>query len=107
MNKGKIDIGEVVSLSSLGTDMDSGTTYALVKTEDMEVIRMVIPEGKTIPEHNVKGQLSLQCLEGEIEFNFDGKTVKMKEDDWICLDKETMHSLTPITHSVLLLTILF
>lgn len=107
MNKGNINIGEVVNLDSLSKEMDAGATYALIKTEDMEVIRMVIPGGKHIPEHKVKGQLTVQCLKGEVQFSFEGNSLTLRENDWICLDKKTMHSLKALNDSVLLLTILF
>ena len=49
-------------------------TRTLVKTDALDVIRMVVPAGKEIPTHKAKGDLVVQCLEGKIAFTACGKT---------------------------------
>jgi quercetin dioxygenase-like cupin family protein len=107
MNKGHVDAGEVVNLDQLRKDLDVGMTHALVRTETMEVIRIVLPKRKTINEHKVDGEISLQCLKGNFEFNFGNITRNLTKEDWLFLEKGVPHSLTANEDSVLLLTILF
>lgn len=102
-----IESGEVVNLQVLKTDMPVDSTFALVKTSDMEVIRMVISKGKKIPDHSVSGKISVQCLEGHTLFGVGSEMRELKEGDWLYLDGDQTHSLEAVTDSVLLVTILF
>lgn len=107
MNQGHVDAGEVINLETLKGDMDVESSYALIKTDDMEVIRMALPKGKTISEHSVNGEVSVQCLKGRILFNVDGKVVDLSNDDWFYLRKQQTYSYTVKVDTILLVTILF
>jgi|AntDeeMetagen681_2_1112603.scaffolds.fasta_scaffold21941_2 quercetin dioxygenase-like cupin family protein len=107
MNKGHLKSGEVIDLGTLGEDMKAKATYALIRTEAMEVIRMVIPEGRTIAEHSVEGEITVQCLKGTVEFAIENTVRHLSTDDWLHLDKKEPHALTAQEDTVLLLTILF
>jgi quercetin dioxygenase-like cupin family protein len=107
MNQGHIDSGEVVNLETLKDSMDVDASYALVKTEDMEVIRMALPKGKTIDEHSVEGEVSVQCLRGDILFTVDGTAVALKSGDWLYLKKKQPYSYIVKKDTILLVTILF
>lgn len=107
MNQGHIDSGEVVNLETLKDNMDVDASYALVKTEDMEVIRMALHEGKTIEEHSVEGEISVQCLRGDILFTVGGKAVELTSGDWLYLQKKEPFSYSVKKDTILLVTILF
>lgn len=107
MNKGHVEPGEVIDLRSLRQDMPADSTFALVKTTDMEVIRMVLPEGKNISEHSVEGEMSVQCLEGHTDFDVDGVTHTLTAGDWMYLSKKQLFSYHTRAKTVLLVTILF
>src|SRR5699024_11380891 len=77
MNKGHISSGEVINLKTLKKGKSADTSLALVKTKDMEVIRMVVKRGKAIPEHSVEGEVSVQCLKGEVLFRIDRKSTRL------------------------------
>lgn len=107
MNQGHVESGEVINLTTLKKDMEVDASYALVKTEDMEVIRMALPEGKTIDEHSVEGEMSVQCLRGHILFTVDGKPVDLTENEWLYLEKKQPFSYSVKKDTILLVTILF
>lgn len=107
MNQGHVESGEVINLTTLKKDMEVDASYALVKTEDMEVIRMALPEGKTIDEHSVEGEMSVQCLRGDILFSVDGEEVNLKENEWLYLEKKQPFSYSVKKDTILLVTILF
>jgi quercetin dioxygenase-like cupin family protein len=107
MNQGHVQSGEVINLSTLKEDMDVDASYALVKTSDMEVIRMALHKGKTIEEHSVDGEMSVQCLRGKILFNVGEKAVELQEDDWLYLQKKQNFSYSVKEDTILLVTILF
>lgn len=106
-NQGHIEAGEVVNLDTLKPDMSPDSTYALIKTPDMEVIRMVIPEGRYVEEHSVEGEVSVHCLDGEVDFHVGDETKKLTEGSWLYLKRNELHAMKGVTDAVLLVTILF
>lgn len=106
-NQGHIQSGEVVNLETLKGDMDVDSSYAIIKTDDMEVIRMALRKGKKINEHHVEGELSVQCLRGKIIFTVDGNPCELNEDDWLFVAKKQNFSYEVKQDTILLLTILF
>lgn len=107
MNQGHVESSEVINLETLKGDMDVDASYALVKTDDMEVIRMALPKGKEINEHNVEGEMSILCLKGNIQFNVGGVVRSLNTDDWMYLKKKQPFSYTVKDNTILLVTILF
>lgn len=107
MTKGHVEPGEVINLNTLKDGMSKQSTFALAKTEDMEVIRMVIPRGKNIMEHSVEGEISVQCLKGEVIFQIGEEARTLTDDDWLFLGRNREHALHAKKDTVLLVTILF
>jgi quercetin dioxygenase-like cupin family protein len=107
MNQGHIKSGEVVNLETLKGDMDVDASYALVKTDDMEVIRMAVHKGKTTDEHSIEGEMSVQCLKGNILFVVDGNARDLTPGDWLYLKKKQNFSYSVKEDTILLITILF
>lgn len=107
MNKGHIKPAEVINLHTLNKDMPPESTFALVKSSDMEVIRMVLPKGKEVPEHSVEGEVSVQCLKGHVLFGIENSSHELQEGDWLYLNRHQPHHISAKEDSVLLVTILF
>lgn len=107
MNQGHVQSGEVINLDTLRDGMPEDSTFALVKTDDMEVIRMVLPRGKDIMEHSVEGEVSVQCLKGHVIFQVGEEAKEITENDWLYLTHNKPHALHAKTDSILLVTILF
>jgi quercetin dioxygenase-like cupin family protein len=71
-------------------------TVALFKTEELEVMRLVLAKGKSMPAHKVAGDITVQCLEGVICFNSDGKDQTLAVGDMLYLAGGVTHSLTAL-----------
>jgi hypothetical protein len=56
--------GQAIDVAPLGTRLSSEQTIALFKSADLEVIRLVLPAGKSLPPHKVAGEITIQCVEG-------------------------------------------
>src|SRR5262249_35697375 len=67
--------GEVVDVRPLGSALASAQTKTVVRAEQVEVIRLVVPAGKEIPEHKAKGEIVVQCLEGDDDKWDDDKSL--------------------------------
>ena len=68
-------------------------------------MRLVVPARKTVPSHQVKGEVTVQCLEGEVEFTADGKTQRMKAGQLVWLAGGVAHGLVALQDSSLLVTL--
>ena len=97
--------GQVIALQKSGEDGSQFSSIALAKTEEIELIRLVLPAGKAMPEHWVKGQITLQCLAGEIAFDAHGRTVTLHAGEMLYLAGGAPHALRAVADSVALLTI--
>lgn len=64
--------GQPVDVSPLGERLASEKTAALFKSDELEVIRLVLQAGKGLPPHKVPGEITIHCLEGRIAVGADG-----------------------------------
>jgi quercetin dioxygenase-like cupin family protein len=96
--------GEVVQLP-LGAALRRTKTMTLVKTNDLEVIRLAVPAGKEIPTHRAPGEITVQCLEGRVQFTAHGRSQEIDAGQFLYLAAQEPHSLRGIEDSSLLITI--
>ncbi len=89
----------------LGTALAAAKTTTLVKTAELEVIRLVVPAGKTIPSHKAPGPITVQCLEGQVEFTSPGKTQSLAPGMFLYLEAAAPHALEGIEDASVLVTI--
>jgi quercetin dioxygenase-like cupin family protein len=97
---------EVVDVRPLGSDLASSQTKTLVRAEQVEVIRLVVPAGKSFEEHKAKGEIVVQCLEGQVAFTAFGRTANLEAGKLLYLPTGEPHSVKGIENASLLLTIL-
>jgi quercetin dioxygenase-like cupin family protein len=97
--------GEVVSILPWGPAIPAARTATLVRGEQVEVIRLVVPAGKEIEEHRAKGELLVHCLEGRVAFTALGMTQDLEAGDLLFLPRGEAHALKGIEDASLLLTI--
>jgi quercetin dioxygenase-like cupin family protein len=100
-----IKSGEALQLS-LGTALSGAKTTTLIKTTDLELIRLVLPAGKIIPLHKAPGEITVQCLEGRVEFTAEGRTQELTGGQLLYLAAGEPHALQAIESSSLLVTLL-
>jgi quercetin dioxygenase-like cupin family protein len=98
--------GAVVDVRPLGSALASSQTKTLVRAEQVEVIRLVVPAGKVIEEHRAKGEIVVQCLEGRVAFTAFGKTQDLDAGKLLYLPKGEPHTVKGIEDASLLLTVL-
>ncbi len=97
--------GQLVDVQALGDQFCEARNVALFKTDELEVMRLVMPAGKTMPSHWVKGEVTIHCLEGETDLIAHGQTQRMRAGQLVWLQGGVDHALTAVQNSSLLLTI--
>jgi len=90
----------------LGEGLGKAVTTTIVKTSRLEVIRLVLPAGKEIAKHKVPGEITVQCLEGGIEFTAQERTQRLEAGQMLFLSSGEEHSLKGLTDASVLVTIL-
>ena len=95
--------GQVVDI--LGSTVPSTQTLALFKSSELEVMRLILPAGKAVPSHQVRGELTIQCLEGSFEFTAGGRTQVMRAGQLLHLLGGAEHSLVALEDASALVTI--
>ena len=98
--------GDKIALARGDDDIAFFTSVALAKTPHMEVIRLVLPKERPMPLHKVDGELTLQCLEGELEVDAHDRVTSLKPGEMLYLAGGVPHAVRAVQDSVGLMTIL-
>lgn len=99
--------GEVADLRPLGSALRATKTAALIKSEHFEAIRLIVPAGREIPWHQVAGNITLHCLEGQVILGLTGTALPLGPGDWLYLGGGEPHFVKGVEDASLLLTIFF
>ncbi|MGF6603911.1 quercetin dioxygenase-like cupin family protein [Paraburkholderia sp. GAS448] len=97
--------GETMSVLPLRESLEQTQTTALFREAQLEVMRLVLPAGKGMPEHAVNGPITVQCIEGEVNFSFENTQRLMRAGDLLYLAAGVPHKLTAIRNASVLVTI--
>ena len=97
--------GQIVSVRPLGDRLTDTVTTAILKAGHLEVIRVVLPEGKSMKEHQTPGEATVQCLEGIVEFVSEQGTQQLHTGDFVHLAPRALHALKAVQDASLLVTI--
>ncbi|MEX2176689.1 MAG: cupin domain-containing protein [Pirellulaceae bacterium] len=97
--------GEVIGVEPLGANLAGVKTRTLFKAEDLEVIRLVVLAGKEIPPHRVSVEVTVQCLEGRVDFRLGDLKRELSAGTLLYMEGGTEHSLVAQEDSSLLVTI--
>ena len=99
--------GQLVDVQPLGSQLSEARSTAVFKTDGLEVMRIVLPAGKSIPAHQVKGEMTIHCLEGEVDLVAGGQSQRMKAAQMVWLQGSVEYAFTAVRNASLLVTIVF
>ena len=96
---------EVIDVQPWGEQLTDHKTATLFKAEQIEVLRLALPAGKVIAEHQAPGEITVHCLEGRIAFTAAGKTQELIAGQMLYLKSGERHALEAREPSSALVTI--
>lgn len=99
--------GEIVDLKSWAQDLPFEQTKVIIKTKELELVRLVIPAGKQIPEHKVTGPIVIHCLDGELIITAMNTNTCLTTGHLLYLKPGEPHALKSVSNSIVLLSIIF
>jgi quercetin dioxygenase-like cupin family protein len=98
--------GEIINVRPLGAQISDAVSNAHVKTDHLELMRLVLHANKTMPAHAVAGEVTIQVIEGSLELHAEGEVQSMRSGDLVYLDGGTPHALHALQDCSVLMTIL-
>jgi len=97
--------GDVIDVRPLGPALAGARSHALFKSDDIEVMRLVLRTGQGLPPHEVAGEITLQCVEGRVSFSCAAGLRELAAGQMILATRNELHGLRALQDSSLLLTI--
>jgi quercetin dioxygenase-like cupin family protein len=75
------------------------------KTNGLRIVLIALHEGSEMARHTADGIISVQVLEGLIQFNTDKQSVELGKGQMLALHERIPHSVKAIRETVFLLTL--
>ena len=98
--------GELIDIRPLGPALRDTPSKALVRSDQIEVLRLSLVAGETLPSHEIAASaITVQCLEGVVEVTAYGVTQPMEAGTLLFLAAGVPHSLRAITDTSVLVTL--
>lgn len=98
--------GELIDVRPLGDKLTQSMSTALFRTADLEVMRLVLPAEKSVPEHHVPGEITMFCTEGSVELQAHDKMQVLRAGQMVYLDGNVPYALRALENSSVLMTML-
>ncbi len=98
--------GQPIDVAPLGAALRESSTHAILKTRSLVLMRVVLRAGEALPPHNVRGELTLLCIEGAAEVSMDnGASCPLRASQLVLLPAQVQHAVRALEDTSLLLTI--
>ena len=102
-----IKSGQKADISPFGDQLSEKRSVALLKTQHLEVIRLVLKPGQTIPPHKLSGDITIQCIEGKLNISLASSSIELEAGELAFLESDLSHGVTALEASSALVTIAF
>lgn len=98
--------GEIVDVRPLGEKLPGSKNSTLLRSEHLQVFLVVLPKGDEFSDHAVAGEITVQCLEGLIDFRIGrDKVQRLAAGHLLYLDGGQPHALKALENASVLVTI--
>ena len=97
--------GQPIDVRALGPRLSGAKTTALFKSEQLEVMRLVLQAGKSLPPHSVPGEITIHCIEGRIDITLDSQSHRLDAGEMLFLARSQSHGVRALEDSSALVTI--
>ena len=97
--------GDVIDIRPYGPALQVALSKALFKSAHLEVMRLVLPEGKAVPQHHLAGEVTIQCLEGRVALSAGDRVLELLPGELLWLAANTPYSMVGREDTSVLMTI--
>lgn len=88
--------GQVIDVRPFGSRLQGVKTAALFKSEQLEVIRLVLRAGRSLPPHSVPGEITVHCLEGEMNVTAHDRSHTLRAGEMLFLSRGVPHGVVAV-----------
>lgn len=96
---------EAIDLHPLGDQLAGALSSSLIKSHRLQLMRVVLRAGERLPEHHVRGEITLQCLEGRAAVQTPGHNVELSAGQLVLLPAGEPHAVHALLDTSLLVTV--
>lgn len=97
--------GEARDVLPFGARLAGQKTHALFKSSDLEVMRLVLLAGQGLPPHKVAGEITIQCIEGELDIQAEQHAHSLTAGQLLFLPAGQVHDVKARVNASALVTI--
>jgi quercetin dioxygenase-like cupin family protein len=96
---------DIINVAPLGPNLKEAVSTSLIKTDRLQLLHLVLPAHKDMPEHHVDDECTIHCLEGAVEVVWPGGVRQLTAGNIVVLPGKERHSLRARTDCAVLLTL--
>ena len=97
--------GAVIDVRPLGERLPDTKTHAMLKTASLELMRVVLMAGKSLPPHSVPGEITVLCIEGRAWLRAGTGDRLLSAGDLVLLPGGDRHAVEAVEDCSLLVTL--
>ncbi|MBL0142475.1 MAG: cupin domain-containing protein [Betaproteobacteria bacterium] len=98
--------GDLIDVLPLGERLRHAGSETLIRTTHLEIFRYVLRAGEAVRKHAASGLMVIQCLEGAVDFEAQGRVQVLVAGSMLYLADGEPHALNAREDSSLLVTVL-
>ena len=98
--------GDVIDAGPLGERLATTASHAVLKTGALELMRVVLRAGQSVPAHAVDAEATLHCVEGAVRIAIDGVERPLQAGQLIVVSAGMRYALHAERDASLLVTML-
>ncbi len=85
--------GDVVSVRPMEGQLAQAVPHAIVRGNQLELIRTVLHAGKSVHEHKIDGEMAVLCVEGRLGVNAHGRRMMLEAGELLYLEGGVLHAM--------------
>jgi quercetin dioxygenase-like cupin family protein len=97
---------EVIDLHAMDQAQGTAVSSSLLKTPHLQLMRVVLAAGQSLPEHHLPDEITVQCLSGEADVATPSRTCRLVPGCLVMLPAAEPHCVQAHRDTVLLVTML-
>jgi quercetin dioxygenase-like cupin family protein len=97
---------DVIDLHAASGAGAATLSTSLLKTDRLQLLRLVLPAGHCLPDHQIAGEITIHCLAGEVSLSTPERTCLLRAGQLMALQGAHRHSLQAIADATLLVTVI-
>ena len=97
--------GQVIQVGPLGSELETDQLVRLIRTNDLEVLQLMVPAGRTVPTHLFPGEIIVHCLQGRVSLMSLGEGYPLGAGQLLHYSSYEPFSVRGIEDSSLLITV--